>query len=607
MEYIRLEIKEERTGSKKERKGYASFKLTIEEATNALQQVNTSSIKIEGDTASDNCVVIFTLQEKEFQRIEKSIKVECNALLRQINPKQVNSRVASGFKDTTKIWSFIDTKHLQSHVIYEILKQYNNGLTKSDDPTKKEKAKGDLPDSNNAPNNTCDGKTEGAIEEPTEEKPTVNAAESEKVGKQDERKTEPKTEVTTINEEQIIVEKSDAETVLNILRASYTYEREIQELKDQIEEKEAEINGLKEANEEEIDEPKVHERITEKVHKEEIKKLEKAHEEEIKKLEKAHKEEIKKLEKAHEEDKKNALKDLADKKDKEIKAAKDERDKIAKKKDKHYKEIIDGLEEKLRQERADRAADQRLKATEIATAVNAEIKKAQRYYDNVGFADELKPYAEKVLVLMDMGNKIQAQCNNLYMRGKDNANAAFLLNNAFAKFHSATINLKSGNWNEQLNALVYNGTLIKPPAGKENNHSSVYATIRQAIKEGKNPQERAAEFQKAIAIAFLNRYCSALLVLIEDMQVLFESKILPQNSDIQTFRNDLRTHIKKDLGLEINDVLLLASSQNNSGIQIMEKVPTNLTKEENRVIEILSYGIERKGTSVEKTKVIISK
>jgi hypothetical protein len=193
------------------------------------------------------------------------------------------------------------------------------------------------------------------------------------------------------------------------------------------------------------------------------------------------------------------------------------------------------------------------------------------------------------------------------VREKDNPTAVPLLNKAFAKFQSATYNLKAGDWHEQLNAIVYNGTLIVPPIGKENNHSSAYATVRQATKEGKNAQERAAEFQKTIAIALLNRYCSALLVLIEDMQILFESKILPQNTDIQNFRETLRIHIKKELELEINDVLLLASNLNNSGLQVMAKIPTDLIRDENHVIEILSYGIERRGISVEKTKVIISK
>jgi len=271
-----------------------------------------------------------------------------------------------------------------------------------------------------------------------------------------------------------------------------------------------------------------------------------------------------------------------------------------------HKETIDKLQKEIDYQRKE-IKDHEAQINELKVALNAEKEKTQRGNDNVVFADELKPYADKILTLMDMGNRLQAQCNNIYMRGKDNTNAASLLNNAFAKFQSATINLKVGNWHEQLNALVYNGTLIKPPAGKENNHSSVYATIHKAIEEGKNTQERAAEFQKATAIAFLNRYCSALLVLIEDMQILFKSVSLQPNIDIQNLRDAFRIHIKKELGLEINDVLLLASSQNNSGIQIMAKVPTDLVKEENRIIEILSYGIGSKGAGVEKTKVIISK
>jgi hypothetical protein len=328
-------------------------------------------------------------------------------------------------------------------------------------------------------------------------------------------------------------------------------------------------------------------------------------------------------------EKENAVNKAKEKKDEECKAKIKEKENEIIQLKKDHKIEIEGLKETQKKEIGDLKETQKKEIEGLKETQKKEIeglketqkkeigdlkeiqKKAeiesQRYRKNVSFADELKPYAEQVLVLMDMGNKLQSQCNNLYIRKKDNTSTAPLLNKAFAKFQSATYNLKVGDWREQLNAIVHNGTLIMPPAGKENNHSSAYATIRQAIKEGKNEQQRAEEFQKDIAIALLNQYCSALLVLIEDIKALSENKetkfVVPES--IQQLRSELRAFIQKELALKINDIALLEKLQNNSDIDVMQEKRTNMTADESRVIEVLSYGIGRE--RVEPTKVIISK
>lgn len=337
--------------------------------------------------------------------------------------------------------------------------------------------------------------------------------------------------------------------------------------------------------------------------------------------------EIDKIEKDHE-------KELA-KKEEKIKTIEKERDDIAEEKDKYYKGKIDKIEKEHETELA--------KKEEIIKAIEKERDEKEEkkdiyykpYYDKIIFADEnpcdkralgliekgealfffdnrdeFIPYAQKVLELLKMGKELETQCGNLRKREKDNTAAAPLLEKAFIKFDDGVRRLSKDSWKEWLNAFVDRGAFFIPSNGMENVYSPLYATIRQAIKERKNAKERAAELKKDIAIALLNRYCSALLVLVEDMQILFESKILPQDEIIFNYRETLRVHIKKELELEINDVLLLDSSQNNSGIQIVSKIqpiPAVLTNEENLVIEILSYGVERKGTSIEKTKVKISK
>lgn len=257
--------------------------------------------------------------------------------------------------------------------------------------------------------------------------------------------------------------------------------------------------------------------------------------------------------------------------------------------------------EKLIKEKAEAIANER-KNTE--NAVKAEKEKAKRYHDNVIFADELKPYASKVLLILEMGQKLQTESNKLYQKEKGNKNATSILNNAFAKFQTATFNLKIGDWREQLNNIVFNGAIIVPPAGKENNHSSVYATIRQAIKEGRAKEQQIEAFQDDIAIALLNRYCGALLVLVEDMKVLAENKIsIPR--EIDELRKTLRGLITKELSLKINDIALLEKLNNNGEIEVIDEISSLLTKDEERVVEVLSYGVGR--DRVDKTKVIISK
>jgi len=223
------------------------------------------------------------------------------------------------------------------------------------------------------------------------------------------------------------------------------------------------------------------------------------------------------------------------------------------------------------------------------------------------FAPELKPYAEKALGLMKMGQNLQDICNKFFSKEKETATPEKIqmFNKVFAKFQTATYYLKIGELNEQLNNIVYNnGILIKPPVGKENNHSSVYATIRQDIKENRSKEQRIEAFQEDITIALLNRYCGALLVLVEDMKVLAENKISTPK-EIDELRETLRLQITKELGLKISDIELLEKLNNNSDIEVIDEVFSSLTKDNERVVEVLFYGVGR--DRVDKTKVIISK
>lgn len=352
-------------------------------------------------------------------------------------------------------------------------------------------------------------------------------------------------------------------------------------------------------------EKKLQERINEK--ETEIANIKVSHKNFLSEKEEEYK---KKIEKIKEEMKA----DLA-KKDEKINEIKKEKDEIKEKTEKEWKAKLEQKENELKDEQKNRKADierftkektdaiaEEKKAAE--NAVKAEQDKAKRYHENVIFADELKPYAEKVLSLLEMGHKLQTECNKLYTKEKNNTNAASLLNKALAKFSTTTFNLKIGDWREQLNNIVYNGTLIVPPAGKENNHSSVYATIRQAIKETRSKEQRNEAFQEDIAIALLNRFSGALLVLVEDMKVLADNKIsIPK--EIDELRKTLRLHITKELGLKINDIALLEKLNNNNYIEVIDEIFSSLTKDDERVVEVLFYGVGR--DRVDKTKVIISK
>ncbi|MFA6274260.1 MAG: hypothetical protein WC662_03810 [Candidatus Paceibacterota bacterium] len=232
------------------------------------------------------------------------------------------------------------------------------------------------------------------------------------------------------------------------------------------------------------------------------------------------------------------------------------------------------------------------------------------YKENAIFAPELKPYAEKVLGLMEMGKKLQVICDKFFDAEKETATPEQIqmFYKLFAKFQMATFYLKIGELNEQLNNIVYNnGILIKPPKGKEYNHSSVYATIRQAINENRSEESRIESFEGNINIGQLNLYCGALLVLVEDMKVLAESKIsIPK--EIDELREKLRLQITKELGLKINDVELLEKLNNNGYLEVLDEIDSSLTKDPERVVEVLYYGVGGYGgRRVDKTKVIISK
>ncbi len=231
------------------------------------------------------------------------------------------------------------------------------------------------------------------------------------------------------------------------------------------------------------------------------------------------------------------------------------------------------------------------------------------YKENAIFAPELKPYAEKALRLMEMGKNLQIICDKFFDREKQTATPEQIqmFYKAFTKFQTETFYLKIGELNEQLNNIVYNnGILIKPPKGKENNHS-VYATIRQAINENRSEESRVKSFEKGINIGQLNRYCGALLVLVEDMKVLDESNIsIPK--EIDELRKTLRLQITKELGLKINDIELLEDHNSNVDVYIIQEVVSPLTKDPGKVVEVLSYGVGGYGGSrVDKSEVIISK
>ncbi|MDR1707400.1 MAG: hypothetical protein LBR46_05285 [Prevotella sp.] len=287
------------------------------------------------------------------------------------------------------------------------------------------------------------------------------------------------------------------------------------------------------------------------------------------------------------------------KKDNQIKDIEEQRDKIAKEKDEHYKKELDGKDRVINKQKED-------KEKEIKEIITRKDKESQRYRDNVIFADELKPYAKKTLKLMDMANLLQKEYARVYKKEKEKGNSenSSLCDKAFAKFQFDTYTLNIGDWREQLHTIVNNGVLVIPTKENENSYSAVYATIRHILESA--PDKRAEEFQKAISIVLLNSYGSAILVLIENIMLLAEYGISVP-SPIKELRNTIRIHLAKELELEINDILLLASSLNNSGIKVVDKIPTTLKNiPENSVIEILSYGIDRKGTSVPLTQIITS-
>lgn len=233
--------------------------------------------------------------------------------------------------------------------------------------------------------------------------------------------------------------------------------------------------------------------------------------------------------------------------------------------------------------------------------------------ENTIFVPELKPFAEKVLGLMEMGKSLQEICNNLFSKEKETATPEQIkmFDKAFDKFQKATYNLKIDEWDEELNNIVNNNDmLIKLPTG---NRSLVYAIMQQPINENRSEERRIEAFEKNVSLALLNDYCGALLVLVEDMKVLAESKIsIPKEIDV--FRETLRLKIKKELGLKISDIALLEKLNNNGDILVIDEVVSSLTKGveqvygEEQVVEVLSYGVGGYGGSrVDKTRVIISK
>lgn len=232
------------------------------------------------------------------------------------------------------------------------------------------------------------------------------------------------------------------------------------------------------------------------------------------------------------------------------------------------------------------------------------------YEENALFAPELKLFSEKVLGLMEMGFNLQKECNRFFSaeKGKATPEQIQLFYKAFAKFQLETCYIKIGEWREQLNNIVYNnGILIKPPVGKENNHSSVYATIRQAKKENRSEEQVIESFEKDISIALLGRYSGALLTLIEDMKIIsYNGVSIPK--EIEELRGKIRLQITKELGLKINNIDLLEKLNNNNNIEVIDEIKSPLTEEEERVVEVLSYGVGGYGGSrVDKTKVVISK
>lgn len=224
--------------------------------------------------------------------------------------------------------------------------------------------------------------------------------------------------------------------------------------------------------------------------------------------------------------------------------------------------------------------------------------------ENAIFVPELKPFAEKVLGLMEIGKNLKEICNNLFSREKETATPEQiqLSDNAFAKFQKATNNLKIDEWHEELNNIVNNNDiLIKLPSG---NHSLVYTVMRQPIHENYSEENRIKVFEEDMSLMLLDRYCGALLVLIEDMKILAYNDIsIPK--EIDKIRETLRLQITKELGLKIKDVELLEKLNNNADLEVWDEVVSPLTQESERIVEVLSYGVGR--DRVDNTKVIISK
>lgn len=616
----------------------AIFQLTITD-DNKEKLLKELSIKQDDIQQTDNVIEVpIALQkqqwgkEQDLQKLEKWVKYRCSVEL------------------FYKINGLSDIKTLKDKTQYLILEQNKLAILEkyAEKPLlKKEDEKLENPSDNNTSINTIP-ESEKEVETHTESKDVIEEKTIEELNIYTPQIEKPRIQslsekfqafidMTILKDEDENKIREKFESIKSFLLEFQTdldnseiennsainfYSQQIEEFK---KEKEKKIADYKTAMESEIEntvrraeekikneyigkasekEKKLQEKINEQLTK--IANLEESHRNALSEKEEEYRKKIDKIK----EEKKAEL----TKKDEKINEIKKEKDDIKEKTEKEWKAKLEQKVialneeqknhkadiERVTKEKTDAIAEER-KTTE--NAVKAEQEKAKRYHENVIFADELKPYAEKVLSLFEMGHKLQTECNKLYTKEKNNTNATFL-NKAFAKFQTATFNLKIGDWREQLNNIVYNGTLIVPPAGKENNHSSVYATIRQAIKENRSKEQRIEAFQEDIAIALLNRYCGALLVLVEDMKVLADTKIsIPK--EIDELRKTLRLQITKELALKINDIALLEKLNNNNYIEVIDEVDSLLTKDNEKVVEVVFYGVGR--DRVDKTKVIISK
>ncbi|MBE0573864.1 hypothetical protein IH575_03110 [Candidatus Dojkabacteria bacterium] len=623
----------------KKDKKKAVFQLTIKD-NNKNKLIKELSIEPDDIKKTDNIIeVTITLKEEEcrigqdLQNLEKWVKNRCSVeLFYKIND-------ISDYNELKKGRKYLVLK--QSKLA--ILEKYAENPTPKQDIEKLDMICDKNTSNYKIPESEIEAETytqpTEVIEKKTNEEPIIDTLQFNKLKQQslsgklqaflnmdilkDEDETKIKETLKRIKSFLLELQTDIDNTESKYNSAIDSYSQQIEEFKKEHKKKIAgyktamEIekeNAVKQAEEKIINEysgkasekeNKLHDKIKEK--ETEIANLKESHKNALSEKEEENKKKIEKI-------KENNKADLA-KKDEKINEIKREKDEIKEKTEKEWKVKLEQKENAFNEEQKKRKADvERLtkaKTDAIAeekeageTAVKAEQEKAKRYHENVIFADELKPYAGKVLSLLEMGHNLQVECDKIYTKEKNNTNANAFLNKTFAKFTTETFYLKIGDWREQLNNIVYNGTLIVPPAGKENNHSSVYATIRQAIKENRSKEQRIEAFQKNIAIALLNRYCGSLLVLVEDMKVLAVNKIsIPKLID--ELRKTLRLHITKELSLKINDIDLLEKLNNNGEIEVIDEIVSSLTKDNERVVEVLFYGVGR--DRVDKTKVIISK